>query len=218
MHRRVLSVALLFALALSLVGAAMARDPRAEQVRLKPADVALAKRIALKAGDLGTGAMKRPLPPGDDSGTTCAEVNPDLSAFTITGKARTAFVFRSTTHVLSSVEVFKSRTEAARDFRLTAKPQLAKCLRREIERELGAGAVPIRVTSARVIQAPRVGEQRIAFRIVARVETGATKANIYADILAFQRGRSIALLSFMAPLKPYAGQPKVAAAVAARMR
>jgi hypothetical protein len=218
MRRRLLSVLLLLALALGVVAAAVARDPRAEQVRLKPADVALAKRITLKAGDLGLGTTRRPLPAAGNAGTTCAAVNPDLSAFTITGKAQSAFAHQATTQVLSIVEVFKSRAEAARDFRLTAKPQLAKCIRREIERELGASTLPIRVTSARVVQAPGVGEQRIAFRVVARIESGATKANIYADVISFQRGRSIALLSFMSPLKPYPAPAKAATAVAARMR
>src|SRR6266545_3052013 len=144
MRRRVLIAALL--LALTLVGAALARDPRAEQVRLKPADVALANRIALKTADLGAGWSKQAIPAGEDSGMKCPEVDPDFSKFTITGKARSAF------------------------------------------------------------------------RVVAKIETPAARASIYADVIAFQRGRSIAVLSFTAPFKPYAQEAKVAVAVASRMR
>jgi len=216
MRRRVLIAALL--LALTLVGAALARDPRAEQVRLKPADVALANRIALKTADLGAGWSKQAIPAGEDSGMKCPEVDPDFSKFTITGKARSAFVEQTTTQVLSSIEVYESRSDAVGDFRLGAKPQLAKCLRREIERELSRTGLPMRVASARVVPAPRVGENRIAFRVVAKIETPAARASIYADVIAFQRGRSIAVLSFTAPFKPYAREAKVAAAVASRMR
>lgn len=215
MHRRALIAALL--LALILVGAAIARDPRAEQVRLKPADVALAKRIALKAGDLGAGWTKKPLPASEQR-LHCREFNPDFSAFTITGKARTAYAHASAAQVISSVEVYKSRKDAVGDFKLGAKPELAKCLRRDLDKQFAASGLPIRITSARVVPAPRVGEQRIAYRVVAKVETASGKANLYADLVAFQRGRSIALLSFMTPFEPYPVPGRLAAAVASRMR
>jgi hypothetical protein len=217
MHRRALSLLILLALALSVAGSALARDPRAEQVRLKPSDVALAKRVTVKAGDLGAGWTKKPFPGGDDESIQCPELNADFSKFTITGKARSAFD-AGTVQVMSGVEVYKSHADAVGDFRAGAKPQFATCLRRDIERELASSGLPIRITSARVITAPRVGENRIAFRVVARVDTGSAPANVYSDVVAFQRGRSIAAVSFMSAYKPYAGQAKVAAAVAARMR
>jgi hypothetical protein len=215
-RRRVFIFALL--LALALVGAAFARDPRAEQVRLKPADVALAKRIAVNTADLGAGWRKQPVPSGENSKMKCPEVDPDFSRFTITGKASRAFVQGTSAQAISSVEVYESHSDAVGDFRLGAKPQLAKCLRREIERELSTSGLPMRVASARVVPAPRVGENRIAYRIVAVVDTGAAKANVYADVIAFQRGRSTAVISFTAPFKPYPREAKVAAAVASRMR
>jgi hypothetical protein len=215
MRRRVLIAALL--LALTVVGAAIARDPRAERINLKPADVALAKRIALKAGDLGAGWTKKPLQASAQR-LHCAEFNPDFSAFTITGKARTAYAYASSAQVISSVEVYKSRQEAIGDFKLGAKPELAKCLRRDLDKQFAASGLPIRVTSARVVPAPRVGEQRIAYRVVAKVDTASGKANVYTDLVALQRGRSIAVLSFMTPFEPYPAPARLAAAVASRMR
>jgi hypothetical protein len=215
MRRRVLIAAPL--VALTLVSAGIARDPRSEQVRLTAADIALAERIALKAGDLGAGWTKRPFPAGEGR-MQCPEFNPNFSAFTITGKAGTAFSDRSSAQVISAVEVYKSRQQAIGDFKLGARPQFLKCLRRDLNRQFDASGLPIKVTSARVVAAPSVGENRIAYRVVAGVNTGATKANIYADIVAFQRGRSVALLSFMSPFKPYPREAKVAAAVASRMR
>jgi hypothetical protein len=215
-RRRVLIAALF--VALTAVSAALARDPRAEQVRLTSADVALAKRVALKAADLGPGWRKQPLPAGDEGAMKCPEVNPDFSRFTITGKARSAFVETTTTQAISSVEIYKSHSDAVGDFRLGAKPALVKCLRRQIQQELAISGLPIRITSARVVAAPRVGENRIAYRVVARIETPAAKANIYADVIAFQRGRSVAVLSFTSPFRPYPREAKVATAVASRMR
>jgi hypothetical protein len=215
--RRALSLVLLVALALCVARAALARDPRAEQVRLNHADVALAKRVVVKPGDLGAGWTKKPLPAGGDETIQCPELKADFSKFTITGKARSAFA-AGATQVVSSVEVYKSRADAVGDFRAGAKPQFVACLRRDIENELGSSGLPIRITSARVVSAPRVGENRVAYRVVARVDTGAAPANIYADVVAFQRGRSIAAVSFMSAYKPYARQAKVATAVAARMR
>jgi hypothetical protein len=204
--------------ALIVVSAALARDPRAEQVRLKAVDVALAKRVALQIADLGSGWRKQPMPAGDEGALKCPEVNPDFSRFTITGKARSAFVETTTTQAISSVEIYKSHSDAVGDFRLGAKPAVVKCLRRQIQQELAVSGLPISVTSARVAPAPRVGENRIAYRIVARIDAPSAKANIYADVIAFQRGRSVAVLSFTSPFRPYPREAKAAAAVASRMR
>jgi hypothetical protein len=215
MHRRVVIAALL--LALAVVGGAIARDPRAEQIRLTPADVALAKRIALKPGDLGAGWTKKAFPAGNQR-LHCPEFNPDFSAFTITGKAGTAYSDALSAQLISTVEVYKSRQDAVGDFKLGAKPELATCLRRDLNRQFAATGLPIRVTSARVVPAPRVGDERIAYRVVASVDATTAKTNIYADFVAFQRGRSIALLSVMTLSKPYPATGRLATAVASRMR
>jgi hypothetical protein len=215
-RRRVLTAALV--LALVLVSAAVARDPRLEQVRLKPADVALAKRITVRLADLPAGSRKQAYPNSSSEPMRCAEVNPDLSSFTITGKAKSAFTAGQTTQVLSNVEVYESAGDASADFRLTAKPALAKCLRREMESELATGGLPIRIVSAKVVPAPRVGDRRIAYRVVATATSPGAKANVYADLVAFQRGRSITLLTFMSVFNPFPRIAQTSTAVASRMR
>lgn len=216
MHLRIVIAALL--LALALASAALARDPRSEQVRLKPADVALAKQITLRLSDLPAGTSKQPYPAGSSRSSKCPEVDPDLSSFTITGRAKSAFAYNQITQVLSTVEVYKSRSDAGTAFRLSAKPALAKCLRRDLQSELAIGRIPIRIRSAKVFPAPRVGERRIAFRIVAAATSPASTANVYADVVAFQRGRSVTLLTFMSVLNPYPLVAQAAKSVAARMR
>jgi hypothetical protein len=214
--RRLLSV-LLVLLALAVAATAAARDPRQEQLRLNATDNALAKRIAVKQSDVGATWQKRTLPASQGQ-LSCPGFNPDLSRFTITGRALTAFSQATGASIASAVDVFKSRADAAGDFRAAATPTVARCLRLTIERQFGGGAVPLRVRSSRVVAAPRVGDRRIAYRVVAAVTTGAAALNVYLDVVVVQKGRSIAAIFFTAPLQPLPSRKRVAAAVASRMR
>jgi hypothetical protein len=76
-------------------------DPHREQERLTAADMALAKRIALRATDLPTGWRRTPVPPDNDE-FKCPGFDPDLSRFTITGKAQSAFTHPGGAQVLSA--------------------------------------------------------------------------------------------------------------------
>jgi len=204
-------------LGLCVTATAGARDPRREQVRLNAADTALAKRIALKAREVGAGWRKTSIPDSDEQ-LQCPGFNPNLSRFTITGKATTAFVQPAGASIVSAVEVYKSRADAVGDFRAAATPAVARCLKFALEREFRSGNVPVRVRSARVVAAPRVGDRRIAYRVVAGVDAGTTPLNIYFDVVAVQRGRSIAVLFFTGALKPLPRQTRLVTAVASRMR
>lgn len=214
--RRIPVIALLLA-SLVAAAAALGRDPRQEQVRLNAADNALARKIALKQSEVGATWRKTSLPDSDEQ-LQCPGFNPDLSRFTITGKARSAFTQASGSSIVSAIEVFKSRAHAAGDFSAAATPAVARCLKVALEREFGAGAFPVRVRSARVVAAPRVGDRRIAYRIIAALTAGGTALNIYFDVVVVQKGRSIAALFFTAPMRPVARQSRLAAAVASRMR
>jgi hypothetical protein len=215
MSRRLVAFGLLIVLALSVAGAALARDPHDEQVRLRAADVALAKRIVLSQKDVGY-AWKRESIVGDHANPKCPGFDPDFSAFTITGKAKTVYKQPSGATVASSVEVFRSRSDAVGDFRAGARPELALCIRTLLERELSGSGLPMRVVSSAVVAAPRVGERRIAYRTIARID--AAHVNVYLDWVIVQRGRSIFALTFMTPHKPPAARDQLAAKVASRLR
>jgi hypothetical protein len=203
----------LFALVAASVAAAA--DSRGERIELRPADVALAKRIALRPGDLSGSWRRLSIPDtGDDGQMTCPGFNPDLSRFTITGKAINAYFRPSGASVMSAIEVYRSRADAVGDFIVATNPAVVRCLREEIQR--GTSGVA-RVSVAR-IAAPRVGERRTAFRVIARISAGAQSVALYMDAVIVQRGRSIAVLFFTSPNRPLGGQARVAAAVAARMR
>jgi hypothetical protein len=219
MHRAaVLAVACLLSLLVAALAAA--RGPRDERVELRPADVALAQRIALKARDLG-GAWQRLSVPsaGEGERLTCPGFNPDLSRFTITGQSRVAFYQRTGASAVSVVEVFRSRADAVGDFQAAAKPIVVGCLKAQLERDL-RDQVPVEVAVpvARVVLAPRVGERRMAFRIVARVDATVARISLYLDVVVVQRGRSIAAVFFTSPTRPLAGRDRAVVAVASRLR
>lgn len=216
MRRRVaLAAAVVASLACAVTAAA--RDPRLEQLRLNAADNALARKIAVKQSEVGPGWRKVAIPDSNEQ-LTCPGFNPNLSRFTITGKATTAYSQPTGASVVSAIEVYESRADAAGDFRAAATPAVARCLKFALEREFAAGSVPVRVRSARVVAAPRLGDRRIAYRVVAGIDTGAQVLNVYFDVIVIQRGRSIAALFFTAPLRPLPRQRPLAARVASRMR
>jgi hypothetical protein len=204
-------------LALVLATTSAARDPRLEQVRLNAADSALAKRITLKAGDVGVG-WRRARVPDSDEPLRCPGFNPDLSRFTVTGKAKTAFTQPTGASIASAVEVYESRADAVGDFKTAATPALARCMKVMLEREFGTAGVPVRVRSARVVPAPRVGDRRIAYRVIAALGLGGANLNVYFDVVVMQKGRSIAALFFTSPGSRLPRQSSLAAAVASRMR
>lgn len=217
--RRFAAAAVLFVLSLLVATAASGRDPRLEKVQLRTADVALAKRITLKQGEVGTSWRPTQIPDSSGKRLVCPGFNPDLSRFTITGKASSGFTRTNGAAIISSVEVYGSRADAVGDFQTGAKPIVASCLKRSLERDLNAGGlVQVSVPFARVVAAPRVGDRRIAYRIVARLEAASTQVDVYLDVVVVQRGRSIVAFFFTGPTQPLPGQARIVSAVAARMR
>lgn len=211
-------IVLLLAL-VALPAAQAGGDPRAEQERLTAADTALARRAAVNASDLGAGWLRAPTSSSDER-VNCPGFDPDFSAFTITGKAQSAFQHPSGASVVSAVEVYATETQAVGDFRLGAKPALGRCLGRALEQELArtGGGLSARVSSARVAAAPNVGHRAAAWRVVVTIRARGTSVRLYLDVLGVQRGRSIVGLFFTSATKPFPGQVALARRVAARMR
>jgi hypothetical protein len=203
--------------ALGTAAALAATDPHDEQERLRPADMALARRTTLKATDLAS-AWKRVPAPSEDSNGKCPGFDPDFSAFTITGKARSVFA-RQGGAVVSAVEVYKTRAQAIGDFRTGAKPTFAKCLRHAFETEFARGAGgTARTISSRMVTAPRLGERSALYRLVGTLTVQGRTIRVYMDVLAFQRGRSVTALFSSGFGGPIRGQTAVGRLIAARMR
>lgn len=209
---------LLFVLLLAVPVAAAGTHPRDEQERLRPPDMALAKRIAVKHVDLGPGWARSPVSVEDDETMRCPGWNPDFSAFTITGKAVSAFANAGGGSVVSGVEVYVTKAQAVGDFRTGARPALAACLRTSLERQFKRTGVSADVVSSRMTSAPRLGEHSAAFRAVVRIRANGTTVPAYMDFLVLHRGRSLASLLFSGAFRPLPGQLELARRVVARMR
>lgn len=203
--------------AFGTAAALAATDPHDEQERLRPADMALARRTTLKATDLASGWKRMPVPSEDDD-SKCPGFDPDFSAFTITGKARSVFA-RQAGAAISAVEVYATRAQAIGDFRTGAKPAVAKCIRHAFETDVARGAGgTARTMSSRMVAAPRVGERSVLYRLVGTLTVQGRTVRVYMDVLAFQRGRSITALFSSGFGGPIRGQTAVARLIAARMR
>jgi hypothetical protein len=212
--------ALLVALAAASVAVA-APDPRDEREQLTPGDTALAKRIVLRRSDLPVGWKAVPTPPDDDEPFSCAGFEPDFSAFTVTGKAETAFDHREGSSLLALAQVFPTRAQAVGDFRTGAKPALARCLRLLLQEQLDeqkTQGTTNEITSSRMVREPRLGERAAAYRTVVRVRAGGQTAHVYLDLLVFQQGRSLGVVMAIGVLEPVALRAQLAAKMVSRMQ
>jgi hypothetical protein len=183
---------------------ASARDPRRETERLRPADMSAARNAVIRLRDLNTG-WKRDKKPDDDDSTTCPGFNPDFSRFVITGKATVAFAHPAGAWLISGTEIYASRQHAVGDFRLGARPELARCLRYMLEHETAKEIDPsvrVRVLSSRMLPSPRIGERSARYQVAARFAGPARTLTMYVDVFAFQQGRTIGFLMAMSVSQP----------------
>jgi hypothetical protein len=208
---------MLLAFSLLVSAVALAGKPRLEQKRLRPADMALAKRTTLRAADLGTGWTRRRPDRSANELPTCPGVDMDFSMFTITGTARSAFGAGAAT-AESEVEVFESRSDAARDFRKATSAPVLRCLGRWLRDEAAKQLPGTRVVSSRLISRPRLGDQAVLYRVVMEVPTDLGRIRVYVDIFGLQRGRTSVALAFGNANAPLRGAVGVARKVVARAR
>jgi hypothetical protein len=217
---RRLALAAVLTVALSTGVALAARNPHAEREHLTSTGAKLAGRALLRGSDLGPDWTKIPAA-ADDSTFRCTGFDPDLSAFTVNGRASTVFVHSALATIGSSSDVYASRAQAVGDLRAGAKPQLAGCLRQLTERAFRASAgaaIKASVLSSRMVHAPRIGEHSAAYRLVSRLRANGLTLRAYTDLLVFQRGRTIAVLVFTGIDSPVPSQIVYGRSVAARMR
>ena len=214
--RRLAVLAALVLCGLLVVATALAGPPRLEQKRLRPADMALAKRVTLRSSDFPSGWARGQANTQPAQVPHCPGADLDFSAFTITGQARSAFA-RGQASVQSIVEIFKSRRDAVGDFRKATNPKVIACLGPELERQGREMGLDLRVLSSTFAGRPAVGERAFAVRMVISVGAGAGRVRLYMDLLGVQRGRSGVALYFTGT-KPVPGRLAVARSVAARMR
>jgi hypothetical protein len=215
----ILAVLLVVAALTGGAAAGVAGNPRDERVRLDRSDMALARRAVLRRDDLPPGWASIPPASARDASIRCAGYDPDLSRFTVTGRARSSFLARATgASVASSVQVFPSAAQASGDFRLATRPALMACVSAHLVRELrSAGAVTARVVSRRMSAEPRVGAQSATFRFVLEFRAGPAKLAYHVDLVTFRAGRAIGVMSLGSVGQSNLDDGALARAVAARM-
>ena len=215
---RRLTLAMLVA-ALLPASAWATRHPHAEKLQLTKAGKKLAQQAVLRRSDIGPDWTAIALPSGN-SNLSCPNFDPDLSGFTINGKASSSFVQSGLAQVSSSTEVYASQAQAAGDFRAGARPELAQCLRYAIQNEFSKSASGTKATvlSSRMVRAPRVGERSAAYRVILELQANKLVFKAYSDFLVIQRGRTIAALGFTGIDTPVPSQTFYGRIVAGRMR
>jgi hypothetical protein len=214
--RRIAVIVSLLVCSLLLTAVALAGKPRFEQKRLRPTDMALAKRTTLRASDLSAGWVRRTPSAQPDELPNCPGADLDFSAFTITGKAQSRFA-KGGAEIESFVEVFKSRSDASGDYRKGTASKLLACLGPELRRQARKAGLDMRLESARLVSRPAIGDRAFQYRIVASVRTDTSRLHIYVDVIGFQRGRTLVGVYFSGT-KPVAGQLAAARSIAARAR
>jgi hypothetical protein len=204
------------ALALVAVAPAAARNPRLEQLALKPADTAAAKDAVLRAGDLGTGWTAKVESARDDSAPDCPFQ--DYSRFTITGEAQTRFSQQGAS-VVSRVEIYASKADAAGDFAVDTKPRTARCEGEVIRASFAKQSPGTKVTleSAKVTGRPKVGQRSVSMRIVLGVKAGSRTLRLYIDLIGFVRDRAAASIVVVTPGAPAQGAAQLARIMDARL-
>jgi hypothetical protein len=217
--RRLTVIALLLACSLLVAAVAQGGKPRREQKRLRPADMALAKRTTLRASDLSPAWTRRKPDKPSNELPSCPGVDMDFSAFTITATARSWFALRGApVFVESEVEVFESRSDAFRDFRKGTSAPALHCLGRWLRSEAAKEQPGIRIVSSRLLSRPRLAEQSVLYRIVMETRTDRGRIRLFADLVGFQQGRTAVTLSFFSPIAPLPAPLVLARKVAARTR
>lgn len=214
--------ALLALITILTASAAAAVNPRAEKVRLRPVDVSLAKRAVLQQADVGPDWSRVPTQPRSDSQFACASFKPDFSAFTVTGRASASFREASSpgAQIDSTVAVFRTKAQAAGDFRLGAKPQLARCLADELRRAFRGypDGVEGKLLSSKMVPAPKLGERSAAYAFTARLSGNGNSLPVFVDVIAVQQGRSIAAIVFTSVGSRLPSRQYYAASVTDRLR
>jgi hypothetical protein len=217
---RTLAVAL--TLAAVLAASAAAADPRAEKLRLRPADVAMAKRAVLRQADVGPDWQRVPSPKQSDAQFTCGKFRPDFSSFTITGRASASFRIASPpgAQIDSTVAVFQTKGQAAADFRRGAKPALATCLADQLRRAFRGypDGIRGRLVSSKMVTAPALGDHAAAYAITAELSGNGVSMRVFVDVSVVQRGRSIAALVFTGVGSRLPSRQYFAASVSERLR
>jgi hypothetical protein len=188
------------AVAVSVVAcviSAVAVASRSHMERFAPvaADQLRARQIGFRASDVPAGWTSASItqPPG---GSACAAYDPDLSRFTLTGYAGS--VLATTDQLATSlIELFRSRTEAAADFRLMMNTKAWSCFRKAAGASLGPASQGGSSTGSWKLE--RVSANMYALTATFAGKTSHGVVPVRIEYVTYVHGRGIACLMFVYP-------------------
>jgi hypothetical protein len=179
------------------------RDPRAPRQRLEARDMAIARAAVVHPENLTRSRWYQVASPPDGPRKPCAGSNPDLSRFTLTGKATSAFRAGNVARIVSSVRVYANAGQASLIFQATATPKALRCIGTGMLRDIRAAGrkagVKARIAAVRVYPQVALASQGAAYQVVFALTSSRGKTEpLPIDVFVFQAGRAIGALSFTA--------------------
>jgi hypothetical protein len=133
-----------------------------------------------------------------DNGSDCTTFNPDLSRFTITGKARSAMESEGGARIEYSVKIYRNTAQARRVFRLSTGPRDLRCIRDGVAGDLREAGFTLPVIEARQLHEPAVGTETIIYALYYELELpGVEERQPYPiEVFAFRTGRVVTAAFF----------------------
>jgi hypothetical protein len=200
-RRALLLAAVATALAAGVGVASAAKDPNAPRQRHTAADMQRAKELGLRRSDLAAGwtAAK----PQNDS-PPCKGA-PDESDLVQTARVDPSFIWRDgVTTVGSEVDIFRSKREALKDWRLSTFALMKSCMLQSARAGLGK-SVRVSISGGAELAPPKGAERGLHYRLVFAVRSKASTLSLVADVVAVGRGRITVVLHTLTVARPLPG-------------
>jgi hypothetical protein len=164
--RRLVPVAFLVGLTLTVVCAGAASAANGEpQKQHTAADMAKAKRIVLKAADLGAGWKASPSSSSSTGTPRCKGFQPDESDLVETGTASSPDLSKGLRYVSSAAALFQTAGQAQTSWNRIVKPGLLDCFASLLTKGASGGGVRTTATSKRTLRTPRLAPRQAAYRV-----------------------------------------------------
>jgi hypothetical protein len=191
MIRRLAVAAVLAAI---FTGCALADSGPSEKRVPDRSDQAWAQRINFTRRDL-PGFVQGPPQASTWQPFTCTQFAPDLSRFTITGRANSRAFSNATTVLISVTQIFRTAHDELADWRLSARREALRCYDVMLENATNTGKG--KITSSAMLPAPHVGDRAVFYRVGAMTSLGpyGRPEKAWLDVLATARGRARAVLA-----------------------
>lgn len=133
-----------------------------------------------------------------DNGSDCTTFNPDLSRFTITGKARSAMKTESGARIEYSIKIYANSAQARRVFRVSTGPRDLRCIRDGVAGDLREAGFTVPVIQARQLREPRVGTDTIIYALYYELELPDVEERqpYPIEVFVFRTGRVVGAAFF----------------------